>query len=212
MPQIITDIGYSGSREGYQGEQGRTMFTWLQYLRQKFKHIVGHHGDCKGGDLDFHKQCRAMGIPRTIHPPAADILRAFADRTDKDLSKNNWTKVLPVKPYLDRNDDIAEMTSILVATPYNEGEDNSGTWSTIRRALDKRKWVIIIHRDSWEDRGPRPAWCGIPDGRFTPDNIGHLWDGDYCVQCGFDVTDAQAFGSEPWPSCDQWKAEPGVMP
>lgn len=48
------------------------------------------------------------------------------------------------KPYLERNANIVEESSILIACPIdkNEEEWRSGTWSTVRKA---RKRNIMIH-------------------------------------------------------------------
>lgn len=217
----VVPIGFTGTREGYDanasidklGERGKTMFAWLAYLRAGFGAIEGHHGDCDGSDAKFHVQCRAMGIPRVVHPPINPKHRAFVDKTDAayGLTKSNYTKVLPPGTYLDRDWDIVNVSKALLATPKTRAEEpGSGTWATINMARGARIWIIIVHADgTWEDEGPRPLWCGIRDDRLVPVNPddGHRWDGDHCIVCGFDSTDALAFKGKN-PTCQEWRSQP----
>ncbi len=211
-PRVVTPIGFTGTREGYgHGDRGKAMFDWLVYLRAGYGAIEAHHGDCDGSDKAFHNQCRAMGIPRVIHPPINPKHRAFADRTDAayGLTKSNYTIVLSPGAYLDRDQDIVNVGKVLLATPKGRApEPGSGTWATINMARGARLWIILVYPDgSWQDEGPRPLWCGIRDERYIePDELGHRWDGDHCIVCGFDHTDAIGFGSK-LPTCAEWRVD-----
>jgi hypothetical protein len=215
-----THIGFTGNQIGYDsgqpilewGRRKTTIAMWLEYLRAKLKSLVAHHGDCEGSDAAFHKQCLKLRIPRVIHPPDRTGKRAMIhqiDELDGKLPPDNYTSLLPMEPYLDRNRAIVDTTALMIAAPRGRAEElRSGTWSTIRYARQARRWIIIVWPDgSWDDEGPRPAWCRIPDGRFEPDEYGHLWDGDHCVQCGFDATDALAWTSTmpDLPKCQEWR-------
>lgn len=216
--RVVTAIGFTGTQEGYnggasledQGERGRTMFAWLAYLRARLKLIEVHHGDCVGSDLDCHEQCRAMGIPRVLHPPVNPALRAFAHKRDGvgyTISAANTSTVLDPEPYLDRDWVIVDRTQILLAAPKGKAEEQrSGTWATIRHARAAKRWIIIVYPDgTWKDEGQRPGWCTIEDDRYiVPDDLGHRWDGDTCINCGFDATDAMGFGDQPLPRCEAW--------
>lgn len=216
----VTPIGFTGTEEGYncgadlehQGERGRTMFQWLVYLRAKLGRIEVHHGDCIGSDRDVHGQCLALGIPRVLHPPVNPSKRAFAHKIDGvgfTINASNTSMVLDPEPYLDRDWVIVDRTVILLATPKGRAEEiRSGTWATIRHARAAKRWIIIVYPDgTWQDEGPRPSWCLIPDEKLIePDDLGHRWDGDWCIGCGFDATDAMAYGSKhPFPTCEEWR-------
>ena len=159
----MTPIGFTGTRLGYdagaavgfRGERAKTMFTWLCYLRQRFGSIEAHHGDCIGSDDDFHKQCRALGIPRVIHPPDNDSKRAFCHMREPGLSKANYTRVLEPAPYMERNQTIVEATALLLATPESAAPGAwSGSMSTVRYAQKVGRWVVLVGPDgSWDELG-----------------------------------------------------------
>lgn len=103
-----------------------------------------HHGDCIRCDAEAHKIARSLGIPIFIHPPIDPKKRAFC----------LGGTLLPVKEYLERNQDIVDCCDRLIATPMHMYEESrSGTWSTIRYALRLQKPVAIVWRDGTvEDR------------------------------------------------------------
>lgn len=102
-----------------------------------------HHGDCIGADKQFHdlivsrlKNCYSHNA-LFIHPPKDNKHRAFCKEGT----------ILPEKPYLERNKDIVDASSLLIAMPHKDDEINkqrSGTWSTIRYAKKQKKDIIII--------------------------------------------------------------------
>jgi len=99
-----------------------------------------HHGDCVGSDADAHDLVRLVrpDIKITSHPPVNHKLRAFKQA---DFS---WEP----KPYLERNKDIARSCQALIATPAGYTElRRSGTWATVRYAVNARKPVLIIYPD-----------------------------------------------------------------
>lgn len=160
----MTPIGFTGTQLGYHApddserQRGKTMFCWLVYLRERLGPIEGHHGDCDGSDKQFHGQCRALGIPRVIHPPTNEYKRAFAHRTDNGCIAK--TTILDPLPFLERNRVIVDVSWMLLTTPATRAEEmRSGTWSTIRYARQARRWIVKIWPDgSWNDEGPRPEW------------------------------------------------------
>lgn len=101
-----------------------------------------HHGDCEGADKQFHNLV-VNKFKKThtnlifIHPPDNPKYRAFCKEGT----------ILPEKPYLERNKDIVDSSSLLITTPHKDDEINkqrSGTWSTIRYAKKQKKDIIII--------------------------------------------------------------------
>lgn len=130
-------IGFTGSRSGMSSHQKKGVKS---FLRAKLKHITGvRHGDCVWADEQFHKICLKLKIPITIHPPDDDSLRAFC---------RGYSRILKVKPYLERDRDIVDRCDIFLATPREDtNQIRSGTWYTVRYAKKQKKQVFIIFRD-----------------------------------------------------------------
>jgi hypothetical protein len=124
-------VGFTGNRYGMTEEQKTVFKAVINGLApDEF-----HHGDCVGCDCEAHKIF--VGV-KYIHPPIIPDERAFCegDFIDKE------------KPYLDRNKDIVDCCSILIATPSGVDEYvRSGTWSTIRYARKKKKVIYVIYPD-----------------------------------------------------------------
>ena len=98
-----------------------------------------HHGDCEGGDAQFHELCKMAGVAVVIHPPEDPKLRAFckgAERTE------------PERPYLVRNHIIVDCCEMLLAAPKELEEPparrGQGTWSTVRYARRAGRDLRIV--------------------------------------------------------------------
>lgn len=127
-------IGFTGTSNGMTPNQKQRVSDLLQ----EFKPSLVRHGDCVGADTEFHQIACSLNIKTCIHPPDNDSKRAF--------SQSN--SILPVKPYLDRNKDIVDMSDMLIATPESVKEViRSGTWSTVRYAKRVGREVIICNPD-----------------------------------------------------------------
>jgi hypothetical protein len=105
-----------------------------------------HHGDCVGADVQADEIARYYAMTIVVHPPSSKVLRAFKQ------SSNGLT--LAQKPYRERNQDIVNACSILIACPDgpNIPGNRSGTWMTIRLARtaldeDKLDQIFVIHRE-----------------------------------------------------------------
>jgi len=113
-------IGYKGPRTGMTSAQ-RTIVTMLVV---DLDPTEVHHGDCIGGDEEFDTVCRGR-FKRVAHPPTDSRFRAWCDTEE----------ALPPKPYLARDEDIAQTVDALIAAPRGCKEMLcSGTWATIRYA------------------------------------------------------------------------------
>lgn len=103
-----------------------------------------HHGDCIGSDAQFHSIiCDKTDSSIIIHPPSDRRYRAFcvADETRGD-------KILPEKPYLERNRDIVRSIEVILAAPRGFVEERrSGTWSTVRYTREVGREIFIIFPD-----------------------------------------------------------------
>lgn len=118
-------VGYTGTRHGMSVPQARHVGDILSSLAPAG--IIAHHGDCEGGDAEFHVECRVQHATSIIiHPgPVGDVHRAhcLADVT------------LPPMPHMRRNRAIVDISAIMIGAPFeDEPQDRGGTWATIRMA------------------------------------------------------------------------------
>jgi len=129
-------VGFTGTQQGMTEEQYDAVMDLLVELEP----TEVHHGDCVGADEEFHGIARCMKRrPKVhIHPPESQSKRA---RCGGDVS-------YPVKPYLERNHDIVDVSEVMVATPEQDHEvTRSGTWATIRYACKKGVPVHLVQRN-----------------------------------------------------------------
>jgi len=147
-------IGFTGTQAGMTKEQKERLESWIRMSRPwQF-----HHGDYIGADKEAHdiimkfNNYTVAGVSIIIHPPADPKKRAFCKRHSCD--KTEITELLP-KPYMTRNHDIVDCSSVLVACPGQFSEVlRSGTWATMRYARKVGKIVMVIWPDGKIDR-----WC-----------------------------------------------------
>lgn len=124
----MTNIfGFTGTREGMQDKQFYALREYLEDSNTTHGKVIGHHGDCIGADAEFHRIIRRLGGGITLHPPDKVQYRAFCDYDVK----------FPEADYLARDRRIVEFNSVLLAAPKGmKPERRSGTWYTVRYALD----------------------------------------------------------------------------
>lgn len=132
--------GFTGSQHGMSNEQAKTFVEFIDANRDSITEF--HHGDCIGSDEQAHRVVkRVMGESFSIHihPPEDESRRAFCC--------GEFDVEYPPKPYLVRDRVIAEKAQVLVATPREFEEVlRSGTWATIRYAM-QNSLVVIIYPD-----------------------------------------------------------------
>lgn len=134
-------IGYTGSRQGMTDIQ---MVNLHKVICHYMPNITeGRHGDCVGGDAEFHLELQESHILPVIHPPSDPKYRA-------------WCKggvVLPEQPYLIRNRHIVENCDLLVAAPAEmENPGHGGTWWTVEYAKIYPRNIVILYPDgTWAD-------------------------------------------------------------
>lgn len=128
-------LGCTGTQRGMDRMQHQDMRDLLLYLYgQGFRFF--HHGDCIGADAEMHALALEIGYKVIIHPPSDSSKRAFCAGA---------FKVLPPKPYLDRNHDIVDQSDEMVAAPGERFEKlRSGTWATIRYVRKVSKPLRIV--------------------------------------------------------------------
>lgn len=127
---VVIRVGFTGYEGGMTLYQRDAFMTLIRRLDpDEF-----HHGVCVGADEQAHEivrrdleTCLLIGHPGVRDDGSVWRRSRKAERT-LDL-------VLPEKPFLKRNDDLAAL-DLLVATPHETSERfrGSGTWATIRRA------------------------------------------------------------------------------
>jgi hypothetical protein len=137
----MTEImGFTGSSEVITDDQ-RQKLLWVLWRMQP-KTVV--HGDCVVADETFHRLARAILPGVFVHSRPCTL-----------ASKRAWCiadLLEEPKAPLDRNRDIAEECSYLVATPQQpEMIVRSGTWATVRYALEAGKPVLVIRPDGQFD-------------------------------------------------------------
>ena len=130
-------IGFSGSRTGMSKFQYDTIWDFLaeqKYIRMAI------HGDCVGSDAMFHDMCEDLRLRIEVYPPVNRALRAWKIPT--------IGLVHDPASYLDRNQEIAETCTVLIATPKEpqseEFDRQGGTWDTIKRAERLGKKIMVI--------------------------------------------------------------------
>lgn len=136
-------VGFTGTRVGLCGGQSAKLLDFL--VKNNVKQA--HHGDCIGGDSQFHEICRMAGVSVVLHPPKNDKLRAFS---------KGAIHTEPPLPYLIRNHIIVDCCEVLLAAPKELEEPTpgrgQGTWSTVRYARRTRRDLRIIwptRRGTW---------------------------------------------------------------
>jgi hypothetical protein len=99
-----------------------------------------------------------------IHPPEVANFRAMCHRKEGPQPTKGIT-LHDTKPYLTRNRDIVQASSILVAAPKSDEIVRSGTWSTVRyaRQCDRTIYILLPYRIVVEnDRlNYEPTWSFI---------------------------------------------------
>lgn len=125
-------IGFTGPRIGMTVAQAASVSS----LIQKSNAVVAHHGDCIGGDAQFHKICRGMGLWIVGHPPINPKYRAWCDVDDLRTEKD----------YLIRDKDIILESKRMIAAPKTtQWIPHSGTWATITTARQLLRPLAIVY-------------------------------------------------------------------
>jgi hypothetical protein len=137
-------VGFTGTRVGMTTAQRKVIHKILsEDVRE------AHHGDCVGSDEEFHELCvdldmQDIDITIVIHPPNEQRLRAHC------LTGMN-VRILPPKPFLERNHDIVDACILLVAAPKESCEPTpgrgQGTWSTVRYARKRKVLINVVWPD-----------------------------------------------------------------
>jgi len=135
----MTILGFTGTQHGMTKPQ---TFKVMEFISQPMVREA-HHGDCIGADFEFHQLCRFKCLYIVGHPPINESKRAFCD------FNYEWQP----KEYLDRNHDIVDSSTFMIAAPGEMQEiKRSGTWATIRYTQKQIKagrplTMVIVYPD-----------------------------------------------------------------
>lgn len=132
-------VGFTGTRDGTTDQQRMTLWT---FIMEHIDLVEVHHGLDMGADLDFHNIVLPFDSIRIVgHPPINTRRTAHFPRSHFDF-------IHPPKDYLDRNRDIVDASSHVIACPATFDEQlRSGTWATVRYARKCHKPLAIIWPD-----------------------------------------------------------------
>lgn len=134
---IFHHIGFTGTQKGMTLNQKRAFVELIRAFDAKTG-IYFHHGCCVGADAEAHglvlkivgKDCIVLHPPKNSAKEAA--CEGFGQRRER-------------KDYLDRNHDIVDECTLLIAAPEELKEERrSGTWATVRYARKKEVPVIVL--------------------------------------------------------------------
>lgn len=135
---MTVHVGFTGTQAGMTKEQDMAVYG---LLLQRVPATDLHHGDCIGADDQADQIGRELGLSIVIYPPTDSSKRAWCHR------RGGW-EAFPPKPYLERNRDIVDACSALIAAPKEMAETlRSGTWATVRHARKVGKPVWIVWPD-----------------------------------------------------------------
>lgn len=144
--------GYTGTQAGMSERQWDALIAEFEAGRPD----EAHHGDCIGGDAEFHAMCIHFGVPHiVIHPPSDPKKRAFCADRQAVQTEEVGVKVtlLPERPYLDRNHDVVDavgrpdVTGRMFAAPKEmEEQVRSGTWATWRYSKKRGVPTTLLER------------------------------------------------------------------
>lgn len=133
------DVGFTGTRGNLTTFQQKRLLELLVYLRSQG--AVGfHHGDCVGADAISHYSAIRAGFEHiVIHPPTDTKAQAHCT-----TAPPKGIVFREPKPYLTRNHDIVNETSVLIACPKGPEVVRSGTWATVRHARKSGNGLYIL--------------------------------------------------------------------
>lgn len=133
MSDKATAVGVTGSRHGPSVAQAE----WLEKQLESLRPSSLHHGDCVGVDAVAHETAARLGIATCAHPPIDLRYRAFCDADETRAPR----------AFLDRNHDIVDEVSVLLALPMQPEHLRSGTWATVRYAQRHGVNVVVCMPD-----------------------------------------------------------------
>lgn len=132
-------LGFTGTRKGMTVEQ-KAEFRWVATLGRVTEF---HHGACVGADVDADWIIsQYQEVQRHVHPGCS-----YDGNMPFFVEPKIGAIIYKPRRYLHRNKVIVDSTDRLIACPDGPEKVRSGTWSTIRYAMEQGKPVYIIYPD-----------------------------------------------------------------
>lgn len=149
----IPHVGYTGTRFGMTDEQCRAVTVCAERHTTDDYFVVGHHGDCEGGDEEFHEILSMLPNSWIVgHLPVIQTDRAFCTFDEERA---------PL-PYMRRNVEIVRAAHVMIAGPRDPSPPTSGpiggTWRTIELTRKAKK----------------PLYLCLPDGSIIEERMDQL--------------------------------------
>lgn len=127
-------VGFTGTQDGVSQARLRNLRLELTRLRA-VGYTVFIHGGCIGADAQAARIAKSLGYKTHCYPGTAGYKRAD---TEDDY-------VAQIKPFLDRNRNIVNASTIMIAMPRTQEEElRSGTWAAVRYARKVGKEPIFL--------------------------------------------------------------------
>jgi hypothetical protein len=130
---------FTGTRQGMTPRQHQTGFRLLDVLKPDLM----NNGCCVGSDRDWHSMCRDTATIQTEYHPCNHLQMEWA----KVVRQSNEF-IHPVLGPIKRNHKMADSARGLIAMVSSYAQiRRSGTWATVRYALNKNMPVWIVYPD-----------------------------------------------------------------
>jgi len=132
-------VGFTGTRNGMSAAQLQVVGKLLlEFSPEEF-----HHGNCIGADVQAETMVGRQLTQCLIHRHPCTL-----GGQQSIIPAPPGTIVHKEKPPLDRNWDIVDASTVIVATPKEKMEiRRSGTWATIRYARKAGRPLYIVYPD-----------------------------------------------------------------
>lgn len=147
----ILHVGFTGTRRtppsfDARFEEVRRTLEDLVFQDPWYR-VIAHHGGCVGADYRFHQIAEELAELVIVHPPI-NQRHAVAEDT-LVLGIDSMVSIRKRKEYIERNHDIVNESSMLIAVPkrVDMEELRSGTWATIRyarKAYSDDSMIILL--------------------------------------------------------------------
>jgi hypothetical protein len=143
-------IGFTGTRNGLTRPQWKALLELLNKINNHDHIEEAHHGAAIGADAEFVMALMWLSLQADsvegegvkIHAHPCDL----ANYQDMISLYHSHVKYDGRDP-LERNKDIVNRCDLLIACPFGDEIQRSGTWSTVRYARTQGKMIRIIMPD-----------------------------------------------------------------
>lgn len=138
-------VGYTGTHLGMKPRQ----LSEVKNLVRRLRPSAVAHGDCIGGDAEFHNIVhRILRCPINIFPPINPKNRAWCGMHEHGSDCCNCSRCTWAEPrgYSERNEDIVDVSTAMIAAPRSVIHDRCrhGTCHAARYTRRQGKTLYIV--------------------------------------------------------------------